>query len=196
MNDVGPLSRSPELMSRGDTALLVVDVQEKLIPHIQRRAEIVWNIGRLIDGARTLGLQVAATEQYPPGLGATVPELAERLGEIPSKLAFSCGACAEIFREFQSRAVYKLLVVGIEAHVCVQQTVFDLLSEGFRVFIAVDAVGSRRSIDYETAVRRMDSAGAALTTTEAALFEWCEQAGTAEFKRISALVKQSPPPGE
>jgi nicotinamidase-related amidase len=177
-------------MSADDTALLVVDVQEKLIPAIADRDRVVWNIRRLIDGARILGLPVAATEQYPQGLGPTVAELAERLGPIPSKLTFSCSGCPEIFREWQGCGVHKILVCGVEAHVCVQQTVLDLLSEGWRIYVAADAVGSRREIDYRTALARMDSAGATLTTAEAALFEWCRLAGTPEFKQISRLAKE------
>jgi nicotinamidase-related amidase len=187
------LPRSPELMSRGDSALLVVDVQEKLIPFIADHQRVVWNIRRLIDGARILGIPVAATEQYPQGLGPTTSELAERLGAIPSKLTFSCSSCPELFKTLQKQGVYKILVAGIEAHVCVQQTVIDLMSDGFRVYLAVDAVGSRFPIDYETALRRMDSAGATLTTTESALFEWCEVAGTPEFKQISNLVRETCP---
>ena len=193
MSHVARLSRSPELMSRTDTALLVVDVQEKLLPFIANRAVVVWNVRRLIDGAKILGLPVAATEQYPKGLGATTQELAVRLGEIPSKLTFSCGGCPAIFEHWRDAGRYKILVVGIEAHVCVQQTVIDLLGEGFRVYLAVDAVGSRFEIDYRTALARMDSAGATLTTTEAALFEWCEEAGTLQFKSISALVRENRP---
>jgi nicotinamidase-related amidase len=193
MNETEPVPRSPELMSRGDTALLVVDVQEKLLPLIGRRAQVVWNIRRLIDGARILGVDVAATEQYPKGLGPTTSELAERLDDIPSKLTFSCGECGNVFRQFADRGRHKVLVVGIEAHVCVQQTVLDLLGDGFRIYVAVDAVSSRREIDYQTALRRMDSAGATLTTTEATLFEWCEVAGTPEFKQISRLVQEMPP---
>ena len=191
-----PLPRSPELMSAGDTGLLVVDVQEKLIGHVAGYERIVWNIGRLIDGAETLSLPIAATEQYPQGLGSTVPALAEKLGEIPSKLSFSCGGCPEIFERFQHSGIHKLLVVGLETHICVQQTVYDLLTAGFRAFVAVDAVGSRYEIDHQTALGRMDSAGATLTTTEAALFEWCEEAGTPKFKKISQLVRQSPPATE
>jgi nicotinamidase-related amidase len=193
MSETQSLPRSPELMSRRDSALLVVDVQGKLIGLIPGHQRIIWNIRRLIDGAKILSLPVAATEQYPQGLGPTTPELAERLGEIPSKLAFSCGGCPQIFQDFQQRGVFKILVVGIEAHVCVQQTVLDLLADGFNVYVAVDAVGSRFDIDYQTALRRMDSSGATLTTTEAALFEWCEVSGTPEFKQISALVRESPP---
>lgn len=193
MSEVNPLPRSPELMWPGDTALLVVDVQEKLVPAIAGHERVVWNVRRLIDGAGVLGLPGVATEQYPEGLGRTVPELAQRLGEIPSKLTFSCGGCPEIFHRLQDRGIHKLLVCGIEAHVCVQQTVLDLLAGGWQVYVAVDAVGSRRAIDYRTALGRMDSAGATLVTTEAALFEWCEAAGTPEFKQISRLVQEAGP---
>lgn len=196
MNEADPLPRSPDLMSRDDTSLLVVDVQEKLLPVIRDRTQIVWNVRRLIDGARVLGLEIAATEQYPQGLGPTTSQLAERLDDIPSKVRFSCGECGGIFRQFAKHGRHKILVVGIEAHVCVQQTVIDLLGDGFRVYVAVDGVGSRREIDYQTALRRMDSAGATLTTTEAALFEWCEVAGTPEFKQISRLVRENPPDEE
>jgi nicotinamidase-related amidase len=195
MSDSFPdrLPRSPELMSRGDTGLLIVDMQEKLLKLIPGHERITWNCRRLIDGAKILGIQVAATEQYPQGLGPTTTELASRLGEIPSKLAFSCGEYGSIFQDWQQRGIFKMLVVGIEAHVCVQQTVMDLLGEAYRIFIAVDAIGARHSIDLETAIRRMDSAGATVTTTEAALFEWCEVAGTPEFKQISGLVRENPP---
>lgn len=180
-------------MSREDTALLVVDVQEKLLRFIPDNQRLVWNIRRLIDGAKVLGVSVAATEQYPKGLGPTTDELAKRLDNIPAKLTFSCGGCPDIFGGFQEQGVHKILVVGIETHVCVQQTVLDLLAEGFSVYIAADAVGSRFKIDDETALRRMDSAGATLTTTEAALFEWCDEAGTPEFKQISKLVQEKAP---
>jgi nicotinamidase-related amidase len=146
-----------------------------------------------LDGARALGVSIAATEQYPKGLGPTVAELAERLADIPSKLTFSCGGCPEVFERLRDDGRFKLLVVGIEAHVCVQQTVLDLLADGFRVYVAVDAVGSRFEVDYRTALARMDSAGATLTSTEAALFEWCDEAGTDEFKRISALARETAP---
>ena len=193
MNENHCLPRSPELMSATDTGLLVVDVQEKLIAAIADGPRVVLNARRLVDGAEVLGLPVAGTEQYPRGLGPTVPELAGRLGEVPSKLSFSCGGCPEIFRDLEGRGVHKLLVCGIETHVCVQQTVLDLLATGWRVYVAVDAVASRFEMDHRTALGRMDSAGATLTTTEAALFEWCQRAGTPEFKAISLLAKQQGP---
>jgi len=186
------LPRSPELMNRGDTALLVVDVQGKLVQLIPGHERLVWNIGRLIDGAKILGLPVLATEQYPKGLGPTAPELAAKLGTIPAKLAFSCGECGELFEDLAKQGIHRILVCGIEAHVCVQQTAHDLLAAGFRVYLAADAVGARGRMDHEVALRRMELAGATLTTVEAALFEWCDVAGTPEFKRISNLVKQPP----
>jgi nicotinamidase-related amidase len=193
MNAHETLPRSPELMSRHDTALLVIDVQTKLLAAMSPPATLIWNIGRLIRGAQVLGLRVAATEQYPKGLGPTTSELAEMLPEIPAKVMFSCRECGQLFDDFRERGIYKILVAGIEAHVCVQQTVLDLLGAGFRLYVTVDAVASRFPLDCKTALRRMDSAGATLTTTEAALFEWCEVAGTAEFKQISAVVREAPP---
>jgi nicotinamidase-related amidase len=187
------LLRSPELMNRDDAALLVVDMQARLLPLIPGHQRLIWNVRRLIDGATILNVPVAATEQYPQGLGPTTPELAARLGAIPSKVAFSSCECGEIFTAWRDRGIWKILVCGIETHVCVGQTVHDLLGEGFRVYVAADAVAARGAIDHEISLRRMDSAGATLTTTEAALFEWCGRAGSPEFKLISQLVKESPP---
>lgn len=187
------LPRSPELMSASETGLLVVDAQEKLLEVIPRRAEIVWNIRRLLDAANTLGVVTAATEQYPDKLGATAPELKERLGKIPDKLAFSACACSSIFENWRSTGLYRVLVVGIETHVCVMQTALDLAADGWMVYVAVDAVGARRDVDHETALRRLESTGIVLTSTEAAMFEWCRVAGSPEFKKISALAKESSP---
>ncbi len=188
------LPRSPELMRREDTALLIVDVQERLIVVEPGNKRIVWNIRRLLDGAKVLGVKAYATEQCPEKLGPTVAPLAERLEtHSASKLSFSCNECAEMFSEWRKAGIQRVLVCGIETHVCIQQTVLDLLAAGYQILLAVDAVGARHSIDHEIALRRMEASGALLTTTEAALFEWCARAGTAEFKEISALAKELPP---
>jgi nicotinamidase-related amidase len=193
MDAAATFPKSPELMASSDTGLLVVDVQQKLVNLIDGHARIVWNIGRLIDGARLLDLPVLATEQYPQGLGATTPELAGKLERVFDKTAFSCGGSALLCQELQSLGRKKWLVCGIEAHVCIQQTVLDLLAEGFRIYLAADAIGSRAAIDYQIALRRMESCGATLTTVEAALFEWCQDSKRAEFKQISKIVRQLPP---
>ncbi len=183
--------RSAELMSRSDTGLLVIDVQTKLMDKIADRNRIVANVARLIDGAGILGVPVQATEQYPKGIGPTVPELVERLPVRPEKLSFSCCGLPEVADQFRSRGVQKVLLAGIETHVCVQQTALDLAAHGFRVYVAVDAVGSRHDVDRDVGLRRMERAGVVLTTTESALFEWMERSGTPEFKQISKLVTSS-----
>jgi nicotinamidase-related amidase len=181
--------RSPELLSRDDCRLLIVDVQEKLIPHIAGAAGMIGCCRRLIEAARLFGLPVAATEQYPHGLGHTVPELRELLDPPPEKLRFSS---AEVIgwppAAEQDDNRDKVIVAGIEAHVCVQQTVLDLMSLGYRVYVPADSVASRNRFDWEFALRRMADSGAVITTTEAILFEICEVAGTPEFKEVRRLV--------
>lgn len=190
---VEPLPRSPELMNRDDTAVLVVDMQEKFLAVIAESARLIWNCRRLLDAAAALGLPVAATEQYPEKMMPTVPELKERIGTAPDKLAFSGCVCGDIFERWRAEGRFRVLICGIEAHVCVQQTALDLTAAGFEVYLAVDACGSRNAIDYTTALRRMESSGVILTTTEAAMFEWCCTADAPEFKKISALAKETPP---
>jgi nicotinamidase-related amidase len=194
MSPSQPLSRSPEMMNADDTALVVIDVQEKLIPLLADHKRIVWNIGRLLAAAEIEGVPALATEQYPQGLGPTVAELAARLPAPPAKVEFSCGACGELFAPLLERGIFRLLLCGIETHVCIQQSALDLLAAGFRVYIAVDAVGARRQIDHTTALARLEASGATLTTTEAAVFEWRRAAGTPQFKQLSQLIKQPAPP--
>jgi isochorismate hydrolase len=187
------LPRSPDLMSAEDSALLVVDAQVKLLEIIPQRARIVWNIRRLLDAASALHVPIGATEQYPDRLSPTVPELRERLSAVPNKLCFSACVCGEIFEQWRADCRSRVLICGIEAHVCILQTALDLVAAGFEAYVAVDAIGARYAIDHEFALRRMESSGVTLTTTEAAMFEWCRTADRPEFKKISALAKESPP---
>src|SRR5262249_39130275 len=152
--------------------------QIKLLEVVPRRAEIVWNIRRLLDAAKILKVPRAATEQYPDKLSPTVPELLERLPPPVDKLSFSGAACCPSLDDWRADGRYRILICGIETHVCVAQTAFDLTAAGWLVYVAVDAVGTRHAIDHETALRRMEAAGIVLTTTEAAMFEWCRVAGT------------------
>ena len=182
--------RSPELLHRSSSRLLLVDVQEKLVPLIAESGRMIANCRRMIAGAKILGVPAFATEQYPKGLGPLIPELKSSFDRIPDKLTFSCaevlnwGTAAE-----QADNRYQIVVAGIEAHVCVLQTVFDLLAAGFQVFVPADAVASRGELDWKVALDRMSTGGAVITTTESVLFEWCERSGTAEFKQISQLIK-------
>jgi nicotinamidase-related amidase len=177
-------------MSAGDTGLLVIDVQEKLIPHILDAPALVRNVAFLVDAARLLDVPVQCTEQYPRGLGPTVAELAQRLPERPDKVAFSSCAVPAVVESFRRAARPKVVLAGIETHVCVLHTALDLLALDFRVYIAVDAVGSRYRIDHDTALRRLEQAGAVLTTAETCAFEWLGGASHARFKAVSQLVQQ------
>jgi nicotinamidase-related amidase len=180
----------PTQMSAADTALLVIDVQERLMTRIPGAVGLVRNIAFLIDAARLLHLPVLATEQYPKGLGPTVPELASRLPERPDKVGFSCCAIPSVTETLHREARPKVVLAGIEAHVCVLQTGLDLLAQGFRVYVPADAVASRYAIDQEMALRRLERAGAILTTSETAVFEWLGGSSHPQFKPISALVQK------
>lgn len=186
--------RSPELMNPAETLLVVIDLQERLLPVIPTQRQVVWNVERLVDGVQTLGMSVVATEQYPEKLGRTVSPIHEKLNRPAiAKLAFSCAGCTDLFGDLIEQGIHRLLLCGIETHVCVLQSAYDLLAQGFSVTLASDAVGSRYDNDHHWALRRLESAGVVVTTTEAALFELCTRAGTSQFKQISQLAKQSPP---
>ncbi len=190
-HESAPYVRSPELLSRGRCRLLIVDVQEKLIPLIPVADQLITNCRKLLEGAAALGIPAGGTEQYPRGLGQMVPELAERLGEMPEKVRFSCAeALAWGPAGADPDAKDQIIVAGIEAHVCVLQTVLDLLAAGYRVYVPADAVASRKKLDWKIALGRMADSGAVVTTTESVLFECCEVAGSEEFKTISRLVKE------
>lgn len=184
------MPRSPLLMNADDTALLVVDVQQRLLPVIHGGDQLAVTIERLLSGAEALDLPRVATEQRPDKLGPTIPALGQRLPDPPSKTMFSCRGCDTLTTAWRDRGITRVLLTGIETHVCVQQTALDLLADGFWVYVAVDAVGSRHAGDHQTALRRMESAGVTLTTAESALFEWCEDAQNDAFRTISGLAKQ------
>ncbi|TWT34270.1 hydrolase [Blastopirellula retiformator] len=182
--------RSPLLMSQSDTALLMIDLQQRLVPVIEDSETIVENVERLFLTAQMFDMPILGTEQYPKGLGPTVEPLKSMLPPLPEKLTFSACGVEGLLKELPKRAIHKLLLVGVETHVCVQQTALDLIAAGFDVYIAVDAVGSRFALEKEVALRRMENAGAVLTTTEAAMFEWCQAAGGEHFKELTRLVRK------
>ena len=181
-------NRSPELMRAEDTTLLVVDVQEKLMPHIAKQEKVIANIARLLDAAKLASIPLFATEQYPKGLGPTVSDLADRLTTSFDKLTFSCLGHEAVQTHLAQLSRPKVLLCGVETHVCIQQTAFDLMAEGYQVYLPVDAVSSRHEDDHLVAIRRMESHGVVITTVEACLFEWCERAGTDLFKEVRKLV--------
>lgn len=170
---------------------VLIDVQEKLFPHIHDFMELENELMRLLEGLQIFSVPIVVTQQYTAGLGPTLPALLENLSiqRQIEKLSFSCWGEAEFqacLAEFQPRT---LILAGIESHICVQQTALDLLQAGFQVVIPVDAVGSRRLLDHQLAQQRLLQAGALLTTTESLLFELCARAGTDAFKALHRILR-------
>ncbi|MFO0956346.1 MAG: hydrolase [Isosphaeraceae bacterium] len=179
----------PYRLTAQHAALLVIDVQEKLLAKISGRERLVFNTGRLIQGAQLLGLPTLATEQYPRGLGPTEPTLAALIPDRPEKTTFNCCGCPRILETLHGRKIRHVTLAGIEAHICVAQTALELLSLGFIPQVAADAVASRSDLDRDVALHRIARAGAIVSSTEAILFEWAESADHPQFKALSALVK-------
>jgi nicotinamidase-related amidase len=183
--------RLTERLTARHGALLVVDLQEKLLAVMNDRELVVAGTVRLIRGARELGMPVWATEQYPRGLGPTVAPVAALIPERPTKLSFQCCAVPQLLEQLYGRHIRHVTVAGIEAHVCVAQTALELMDLGFRVQIPAEAVTSRNRVDWEFALRRLEHAGAVVSTSEAILFEWLETADRPAFKTISEMVKSA-----
>ncbi|MEA1997064.1 MAG: hydrolase [Gemmatimonadota bacterium] len=183
--------RHPQLLSVEKTCLLVIDVQERLLPVIHNGDLVVKNIRRLVAGAEVLGLPVILSEQYPKGLGPTVEPVAELMAGVQKcdKTAFSCIADQALAEAIARTERDQLLLCGVESHVCVLQTALDSLAAGYSVHVAADAVSSRDPENKKIAIERLRAAGCVITCTESALFELLVKSGTGEFKKISALVK-------
>jgi nicotinamidase-related amidase len=176
-------------LTAAGSVLVVVDVQDKLLAKVPTGPALVRNVGFLLDAANLLGVPAVATEQYPKGLGPTTPELARRLPpDLPPKTAFSCCGAAGFLADLRDRGRTHVVLAGMETHVCVLQTALDLLEAGFTVFLPVDALASRSAIDHDTAVHRLERAGAVPTTAEAVAFEWVGDAAHPQFKAVSRLV--------
>jgi len=172
------------------TALLVVDLQDRLVPVMHEHERLIRHAGRLIDGFNAMDLPVLVTEQYSKGLGPTVPELGRRLRTarcIQEKLKFT--ACVEPVRqELVASGARSVVIAGIEAHVCVTQTALDLIEAGYITAVAVDATSSRRPEDRDTAIQRMIQAGVLPMTVESVLFELVGEAGGDRFRSIRSIV--------
>ena len=175
------------VLDRGRAALVVVDVQEAFRPAVRDFDAVTEGVAALLRGAHILGLPVVVTEQYPKGLGSTVPEVAEHLDGVEpiAKVSFSAAAADGFDLGGRDQA----LVCGIESHVCVSQTAHDLLDRGVEVHVARDAVTSRTEENRELGLHKMEGSGAVLTSVETALFELLGAAGTDEFKQVQGLIK-------
>ena len=175
-----------------NTVVVIVDVQERLLPHMHEADRTREKILTLIRGARALEAPLLVTEQYPKGLGPTVAPVSEALGESAPRIIKSTFSCCDdaLFRERLASVGRKtVLLAGIEAHVCVLQTALDLLETGYQPVVVLDATSSRNAREREIAARRIEVEGGRITSVESILFELTRVSGTARFKEISKLVK-------
>jgi nicotinamidase-related amidase len=179
------------LIEREQSVLIVIDVQQRLVPVIDAAASVLANVTILMEAARLLGVPVLATEQYPKGLGRTIEPVAARLmdGEIVEKVEFSAAANPRFRERLEALARPQPILCGVEAHVCVLQTALELAAAGRRPAIVADAVGSRRPASVAAALDRGARAGVAAVTTEMVVFEWLRRAGDETFRQVSRLVR-------
>ena len=179
------------MLTQDATALAIIDVQEKLVAAMPERMTLVANLRTVVRGARILDLPVLWVEQYPQGLGSTISEVAELLPgfEPRPKNCFSACGLQEFVEALEATGRRQVLLVGLESHVCVYQTAIHLLESGYHVEVVGDAVCSRTQENKQAGLRRMERAGAEITSVEMALFELLGRADRPQFKEISSLVR-------
>jgi nicotinamidase-related amidase len=179
----------PEVNS---SCLIVVDMQEKLVKAMHLPERCIESHQLLLKAASLLNLDILVTEQYPKGLGHTIPELKELFSSkypIIEKSAFSCFGEPEFKKALTAKKIKSLIITGIESHVCVQQTVLDALAEGYQVFVPADTLTSRNIDDYNLSLKLMRQAGAVVTSTESLIFMLTRTSKHAQFREISKLIK-------
>jgi nicotinamidase-related amidase len=178
-------------INRDNTALLIIDLQVQLLPAINDSETLIHNCKILIEGCKTLNIPIITTTQYKKGLGNTVAEIATLLDDVieVDKNEFSCWANKNFQSQVEKCNKRYIIIAGIESHICVEQTVLDLMDEDYKPIVIANCVGSRNTIDNEFAISRMRDYGADITTYESILFELLGTSKAAEFKVISSLVK-------
>ena len=170
-------------------ALLIIDVQEKIISAIFNKDSITKNIKKLIDAYQILEENIFVSEQNPLKLGVTIPELLPQNGfKKIEKMEFSLANIREFSKELKNKKITNLIVCGVETHICIQQTVLDCLQKGFEVILVSDAMSSRNKVAHDIALQRMIQRGAVLTTTESIIFELCKTSNRKEFKEIRKII--------
>lgn len=178
------------LVQKEKTALLIIDIQEKLMPVIQDAEVVFANTNRLLKGASVLNIPVILTEQYPKGLGNTCAEieLSENILQV-EKMCFSCMQSEDVIQQLKTNNITTLILCGVESHICVLKTALEALGNNFEVHVVADAVSSRTKENKQLALDRIRQSGAFIVSTEMILFQLIEEAGTEEFKAISRLIK-------
>jgi nicotinamidase-related amidase len=175
------------LLNKEDSILLLIDVQEKLTPLVRDHEALIARCEWLLKLAHQMSVPILVSEQYPRGLGLTLDSLRAYVSQDDclEKVHFSCMGDAQYVERLKTVHKKQVILIGIEAHVCVLQTALDMKQQGFDVFVVVDAVSSRGEQDMKYALKRMKQAGVHLITSEMVFFEWVRMAGTPEFKELS-----------
>ena len=177
------------LMNRQNSLLMIIDVQERLAPAMDEPRQVINNSARLVGAAKSMGVPFIITEQYPKGLGPTMIDVRQEVGEnavIFSKLHFSCAREPEIMQAIQDSGRKQIILAGAETHICLLQTAVDLRMQGYDVFVVSNASSSRDAVQNVMALQRMAHNDIDVVTSEMVIFEWLEKAGTDEFKQIVA----------
>lgn len=180
------------MLNRDQAALVVIDVQDKLLPKRDGVAdELIAKTVKLVQAAQGLNIPVLVTEQYPEKLGGTTEAVAEALGDTPrlGKMEFGCTANPAFRDSLEATGRKQLIITGVEAHICVAQTVFGAMDAGYQAFVVQDAIASLDEAEQEAGERRMERNGAEMVTTQMAIFELLGAAGTPEFKKLLPLLK-------
>lgn len=179
------------LIDPTDSVLIVIDMQERLVPAMEAPARTIANAAKLITAAREVKVPILLTEQYPKGLGSTVEPIAKLSdsARVFPKIHFSCMNDPDFNAAFKAEKRKQAIIAGMEAHICVTQTAASLMDDGFDVFVVSDATASRTKTSEEACIARLSAAGAGIVTTEMVIFEWLGQADTPEFRRLLPLVK-------
>ncbi|MGR3803050.1 hydrolase [Marinibacterium profundimaris] len=177
------------LIRAQDSILVIIDMQERLVPAMQAPARTIRNTRTLLASAQEVGVPVIMTEQYPAGLGSTVPELATEGAIVLPKMHFSCMEDEKFSAEFRRQGRKQAVLAGMEAHICVVQTAASLIEEGYDVFVVSDATASRTLESEQACLARLNASGIGIVTTEMVVFEWLGEAGTPAFKKLLPLIK-------
>ncbi|MEM2969567.1 MAG: hydrolase [Candidatus Bathyarchaeia archaeon] len=182
---------STKLMSKDEPILIIIDVQEKLFTHIAEKETVLENLEKIIKFMYIIKIPIIITEQYPKGLGPTVPEVKNLISDFKpiEKLEFSCFGSQEFRKALEKTGKKTLILAGIEAHICVTQTAIEGLENGYKIYVVEDATSSRTLQDKTTAINRMRQNGAIIISTEMLIYELLKKAGTLEFKETLKLIK-------
>ena len=185
------LEHHPAILAKENTAFVIVDMQEKLLPYVIDKEKVVENVQMLIKFADIMSIPIILTEHYPKGLGKTVPEVSEVLKNYApiTKVIFSCCSAKGFLPRLKELGAKRIMIAGIESHICVEQTTLDVMRAGFDVHVIADAISSRTMENKNIGIEKMRQFNAVISSTEMAMYEIMERADTKEFKEVLKLVK-------